>query len=70
MIYLRFQLHVSLPCFPSCVLAMKTASAYSDTLAEVDRVDFLLGGDKHDSFMGKSDESCCMAGPAPAGDQH
>lgn len=55
-IYLRFQLHVSFPYFQSCVLAMKTSSAYSDTLTEVDRVGFLLVGDKHESFMEKSKE--------------
>ena len=44
---------------------MKTSSAYSDTLTEVDRVDFLLVGDKHESFMEKSKESSSVAGSAP-----
>lgn len=51
--YLRFQWHVSFPYFQSCVQAMKTSSAYSDTLTDVDRVDFLLVGDKHESFVEK-----------------
>lgn len=69
MIYLRFQLHVSFPYFQSCVLAVKTASRYSDTFTEVDRVDFLLGGEKHESFMGEFEESCCVAGSAPRDQQ-
>lgn len=44
---------------------MKISSANSDTLTEGDRVGFLLGGDKHEFFMEKSEESCCVAGPAP-----
>lgn len=64
-IYLRFQLHMSFSYFQSCVLAMKTSSANNDTLTEVDRVGFLLGGDKHEFFMEKSEESRCVAGPAP-----
>lgn len=65
-IYLRFQLHVSFPSFQSCVLAMKTSSAYSDTLTEVDGVDFRLVGDTHESFMEKSELwSCCMASLPP-----
>lgn len=48
---------------------MKTASAYSGTLTEVDRVDFLPGGDKHESFMEESEESCCVAGRAPRDQQ-
>lgn len=49
-IYLRFQLHVSFPYFHSHVLAVKTSSAYSDTLTGVDRVDFRLVGDKHETM--------------------
>ena len=41
---------------------MKTSSAYSDTLTDVD---FLLVGDKHESFVEKSQESSCVAGSAP-----
>ena len=60
--YLRFQWHVSFPYFQSCVQAMKTSSAYSDTLTDVD---FLLVGDKHESFVEKLQESSCVAGSAP-----
>lgn len=68
-VYLRFQLHVSFPYFQSSVLTMKAFSAYSDTLTEVDRVDFLQVGDQHESFMEKSEEPSCMAGPAPRDQQ-
>lgn len=60
-IYLRFQLQVSFPYFHSCVLAVKTSSAYSDTLTGVDRVDFLLVGDKCETM-----EKSAVAGwPCP-----
>lgn len=44
---------------------MKTSSACSDIVTDVDRVDFLLVGDKHESFVEKSQESSCVAGSAP-----
>ena len=68
--YLRFQWHVSFPYFQSCVQSMKTSSAYSDTLTDVDRVDFLLVGDKHESFVEKSQGSSCVAGSAPRDPLH
>lgn len=49
---------------------MNTSSAYSDTLTDVDRVDFLLAGDKHESFVEKSQESSCVAGSAPRDPLH
>lgn len=65
-IYWGLQLHVSLPYFQSSVLAMKTSSASSDTLTEVDRVDFPLAGDTHESFMEKFELwSCCVASLPP-----
>lgn len=64
-IYLRFPLHVSLPYFQSSVLAVKTSSAYSDTLTEVDSVDFLLAGDTHESFTEKSELWRCYMSSLP-----
>lgn len=66
-IYLRFQLHVSFPYFHSRVLAVKTSSAYSDTLTGVDRVDFRLVGDKHET-MEKSGVAWLALPPETSGE--
>lgn len=53
------------PYFQSCCPGCENISCYLCYLNwGVHRVHFLLVGDKHEFFLGKSEDSCCVPGPA------